>query len=248
LIYEVPEHEIVKAFLKSLPLIGPSLTRACHWWKGYPDYKLWHILKGRKDLFVVQIGSNDGVTGDPIHSLLKSNPSWKALLVEPVPYLFDRLCKNYFDIPNIQFANVAITDRPGMATFYYVDPVAKDNTPELSCLFEQLGSFDRGHIVRHLGGTLEKFIVTTQVSTFPLSTVLERNNVNKIDLLHIDAEGHDWKVLRQLDLARFRPDVILFEHIHLSEDDKTQAMAFLKGNYEMTNLGADFLCRRASAN
>jgi FkbM family methyltransferase len=235
----------MKTFLKSLPVIGPLLMRVYHWWKGeaHPARKLGRILRGRKDLYVVQIGSNDGITCDPIHSLLQSNPSWKALLVEPVPYLFERLCKNYSNIANIQFANVGITEQAGMATFYYVDPAARDHFPELPHLSDQLGSFDRGHIARHLGGALERFIVSTQISTFPLSTLLERNNVTKINLLHIDAEGHDWIVLRQLDLTRFRPDVILFEHRHLSEDDKTKAMAFLKRDYRITNLGVDFLCQ-----
>ena len=231
----------MKTFLKSLPLIGPTLTHGYHWWKDDTASKLRRILRGRQDLFVVQIGSNDGITGDPIHPLLRTNPSWKALLVESVPYLFERLRKNYSNTPHIEFANVAITEQAGMATFYYVDPVAQDYVPGLSCLFEQLRSFDHGHITQHLGGALERFVVSTQISTFPLSTILERKNITRINLLHIDAEGHDWIVLRQLDLKRFQPDVILWEHIHLSQDDKTKALAFLSRDYRITNLGFVFL-------
>jgi FkbM family methyltransferase len=233
----------MKTFLKSLPIIGPALTRVYHCWKGDTVGKLGSTLRGRKDLYVVQIGSNDGINGDPIHSLLQFNPSWKALLVEPVPFLFERLRKNYSNNPNIQFANVAITEQAGMATFYYVDPVARDHIPQLPFWFDQLGSFDRGHIVRHFGGALERFTVSTQIPTLPLSTLLDRNNVTKINLLHIDTEGHDWIVLRQLDLTRFHPDVILFEHSHLSEDDKSKALAFLERDYRITNLGSDFLCQ-----
>jgi FkbM family methyltransferase len=233
----------MRTFLKSLPFIGPSLTRVYNWKTGDAGRQLQRILRDQKDLYIVQIGSNDGITGDPIHALLQSHPSWKALLVEPVPFLFERLCKNYSDIPNIRFANVAIAEEAGITTFYFVDPVAKDYVPGLPCWFEQLGSFDRGHITRHLGDALERFIVSTQISTFPLSAVLKRNNVNKIDLLHIDTEGHDWIVLRQLDLSSFCPHVILFEHKHLSEDDKKKALAFLKRDYRITNLGVDYLCR-----
>lgn len=49
--------------------------------------KLGEILDNREDLFVVQIGSNDGMTADPLYCILHEHPSWKALLVEPVPYL-----------------------------------------------------------------------------------------------------------------------------------------------------------------
>jgi hypothetical protein len=108
----------IKNFIKSLPLLGPSIIRVLYWWKIDPARKLRRILHGRKNLYVVQIGSNDGITGDPVHSLLRSNPSWRALLVEPVPFLFDRLCKKYSDSPNIQFANIAIVEKIGSATFY----------------------------------------------------------------------------------------------------------------------------------
>jgi hypothetical protein len=131
-----------------------------------------------------------------------------------------------------------------MATFYYVDPLAKTNIPHLTCLFDQIGSFDPGHIARHFGHTLDRFIVCTKVSTLPLSTLLDRNNVTKIDVLHIDTEGYDWIVLRQFDIGRFRPDVILFERKHLSEDDTNKALAFLRQDYKVSRFQFDFLCRR----
>ena len=233
----------MKVFLKSLPLIGQALTKLHHW-RIDPARRIRNIFRGRKDLCIVQTGSNDGVTGDPVHLLLQSNPSWKALLVEPVPFLFERLRKNYYGNPNIKFANVAITEKSGIADFYYIDPTAKDYHPELPYWFDQLGSFDRGHIARHFGIALDNFIIPVQVVTLPLSTVLDRNNVAKINLLHIDTEGHDWIVLRQLDLMRFRPDVILIEHLHLSANDKSMVVAFLERDYSITKLAVDFLCRK----
>src|SRR2546422_396902 len=74
---------------------------------------------------------NDGKTGDPIHSLLADHPSWHALLVEPVPLLFERLKRNYTDASRFRFENVAITERAGTSRFYYVDERAKENFPDL---------------------------------------------------------------------------------------------------------------------
>jgi FkbM family methyltransferase len=244
---QLPVHlTSMKKFLKSLPLIGPVLSKlrwTYHDWRFNPASRLRSSLRDRKDLYIVQIGSNDGTTSDPIHSLLQSNPSWKAILVEPVPFLFNRLRQNYSNNPNIQFANVAITDQVGKATFYYVDPTAKNHIPELPDWYDQLGSFDPSHIAKHFGNALDPFTVSTQIATFPLSAFLERNNVAKIDLLHIDTEGHDWIVLRQLDLSRFRPDVILIEHKHLSKEDKSETLAFLKREYIISDLGADFFAK-----
>jgi FkbM family methyltransferase len=233
----------MKKFLKSVPLLGPVLTHV-HNWNNDLARRLASILRDRQNLSVVQIGSNDGITGDPLHFLIRSNRSWKALLVEPVPFLFERLCQNYSALPNIKFANVAIADQAGMATFYYVDSLAKTYIPNLPCLFDQVGSFDPSHIARHFGDMLDNFIVRAKISTLPLSTLLERNDVTEIHLLHIDTEGYDWVVLRQLDLRRFRPEVILFEHKHLSDDDKKKALAFLKNDYRITKFRYDFLCQR----
>jgi len=61
-----------------------------------------------------------------------------------------------------------------------------------------------------------------------LDTLLVRHGVSRIDLLVIDTEGHDSEILRSLDFTRFRPVLLMFEHQHLSADDKTAAYALLE--------------------
>src|ERR1700682_2727682 len=41
--------------------------------------------------FFVKVGANDGSTGDPCSDVLLGRTNWKGLLIEPVPYCFDRL-------------------------------------------------------------------------------------------------------------------------------------------------------------
>jgi FkbM family methyltransferase len=240
----------MKVFLKSLPVVGPvfkwigKIRWEYHCWKVDPERNLSRILGGRKNLFIVQIGSNDGTTGDPICNLLRRHPSWKALLVEPVPFLFERLRINYRGNNNVQFDNVAIAAEAGTSTFYFVDAAAKQQIPDLPCWFDQLGSFDRSHIARLLGDALKPFIVSIELATLPLSAVLDRNNVTTMDVLHIDTEGYDWIILRQLDLNVFQPKVILFEHKHLQDSEKREAVNFLERQYRISDLGGDYLCER----
>ena len=40
-------------------------------------------------------------------------------------------------------------------------------------------------------------------------------------LLHVDAEGHDYEVLKTLDFAKHAPLSIFVEHKHLSDAQKT---------------------------
>jgi hypothetical protein len=136
----------LKKILKSVPFLGVAARAAAsRYYKGRMERHIQKALRGMKSVYVVQIGSNDGNAGDPIRSLVLQNPSWVALFVEPVPFLFERLRQNYSDSPRFRFENVAIGERPGVSAFYYVDGSAKEHVAGLPYWFDQLGSFDRDH-------------------------------------------------------------------------------------------------------
>ena len=238
-----------KTFVKSVPFIGDVILkwyrRYCRW-RLCPERLITKVFHGEERLQIVQIGSNDGRSGDPIHSLLILNQSWRALLVEPVPFVFERLRKNYPDDPRFRFENVAIAEKTGFRPFYYIGEAAKEQAVNVSLHFDQLGSFDREHIIRHCGHALDSFVVIATVPTLPLAELLNRNEIFRIDLLHIDTEGYDWKILQTLDLRRYEPTVILFEHKHLSDDTRKEARRFLQDDYKITDLGADYFCIRKS--
>lgn len=241
----------LKKALRSIPFLRTAVRASRRrFYKWRIERHLKRAFSGMKNACVVQIGSNDGKTGDPIRPLLLRNSSWTALLVEPVPFLFERLCRNYAGASRFRLENVAIAEQAGVSPFYYIDKAARKSMSRRPWWFDQIGSFDRRHLVGHLGtagyfgGAEDRLIVSLDVPTLPLPVLLERNNVDRINLLHIDAEGYDWKILSQLDLTKYRPEVILFEHVHLSTKDKGAARAFLQDRYTILQLGDDYLCRR----
>ncbi len=63
-------------------------------------------------------------------------------------------------------------------------------------------------------------------------------------LLHIDAEGYDWKALSMFDLKKYSPSIILFEHKHLQKQERKASVAFLQAQYYIFTLGGDSLCLR----
>ena len=205
----------------------------------YPPYWLEKIL-GNKEVLVVQIGSNDGKTGDPLNQLLNKNKKWKALFVEPVPYLFDRLKSNYQDVGRFVFENVAVNEGAKL-DFYWVDPKAKDELSDLPFWFNQLGSFDKNHILNELGDKMKPFILSQELEGITLKTLLKRNKIQLIDLLHIDTEGYDWNILSQLDLRAYAPKFILYEVNHLSEDNLKASYDFLSEKYFLFDVGIDVL-------
>jgi|ERR1700733_5674640 FkbM family methyltransferase len=176
----------------------------------------------------VKVGAADGITADPFSALQLNGSNWRGLLIEPVPYYFDRLKANFPDARRFSVEQVAIGAPAGEAAFYYVDETAKLSIPNLPAWYEQLGSFDRSHITKHLNGVLEPFIVECKVQVRPLSDVLRRNGIQDVHLLIIDAEGHDYEVVKTLDLAVYAPLLIFVEHQHLPAAQKTEMVQLLR--------------------
>jgi FkbM family methyltransferase len=238
-------HRVIDT-LRNVPVLGGWVGWACKWQYHYNDHpttRLKRLIGKRENLFIVEVGSNDGKSGDPLYSLIRSHRSWQALFVEPVPFLFEQLRRNHGDNPRFRYEQVAIADRPQTLPFYYVSPDARRDVSHLPAFCEQIGSFYRANVEKHMAGKLDKYIVEMPVEAVPLATVLERQQVHRIDVLLIDTEGYDWQVLRQLDLSRYSPFIIFFEHKFLSPEDKAASREFLSA-YDITDLGHDYLCQR----
>ena len=245
-----PTSDRIKEELRSIPIVY-SLGKWIYRQFRPSDPTIQdHILKAIGDkpsVFFIQVGSNDGLQGDPIHDLIVSRNSWSGIFIEPIDFLYQRLRKNYGDAERFIFENVAIATEKGSKKFYYVSEKAK-NELDLPYWHDQLGSFNRAHVTNMLGEQIMPYLVESDVECLPLQDVLDRNRVNAIDLMHIDTEGFDYKVLSQLDLKRYKPSVILFEHHLLPNDEFVKARKLLRGNgYRLLQYGNDILAIRRSS-
>ena len=196
----------------------------------------------------VKVGANDGTTGDPCSDILLADARWKGLLIEPVPYCFDRLRDTFHDSQRFSLEQVAVGAIAGQATFYYVDQAARDSVPELPAWFDQVGSFDREHIVKTLNGILQPFIVECTVEVCRLSNLFDRNGIREVHLLHIDAEGHDYVILKTVDLRTRAPVSIFVEHKCLPGSQKTEMVRLLhEHGYSVDDCGDDYFALHKSA-
>lgn len=191
----------------------------------------------------VQVGSNDGVQSDPLHASIRRN-GWQGLLVEPVPAIFDRLVANYAGSEHVQFANVAVAPEPGIATIYAVEPQPGD-PPWVSLI----ASLDREVLLRHRGSIphLDERIHAHDVETVPLAALLERHGITSVDLLHVDAEGLDDEIVRQIDAdAPWAPRFVVFERKHLSPQRYRAVRRWLRTrNYRVADLWPDVFAYRS---
>lgn len=187
------------------------------------------LFENKSSVFFVQVGSNDGLKGDPIRSLITRHKEWKGIFIEPVGFLFERLKNNYNHEHRFIFENVAIGTEEKHLKFYYVSEEAnKALRYELPYWYDQLGSFDKNHIFKHLGYKIEPYIVEEDIKCVPIQEIFDRNSITAIDLLHIDTEGFDYKILSQVNFERYQPLIILYEHRHLSLEEREKAKSLLK--------------------
>lgn len=189
----------------------------------------------------VKVGANDGVTGDPCSDILIGQRDWTGLLIEPVPYCFERLKTHFGDASRFSLAQVAIGSTEGMANFYYVDRAAIERIPDLPVWYDQLGSFRRQHVLNHFPSLPHDLIVECPVMVQRLSDVIRQHGFDAVHLLHIDTEGHDADVLMSLDDAGPWPVLILFEHVHVPRTALAEAITRLRDRgYTIRDCGRDY--------
>lgn len=172
------------------------------------------FAKKNQKVTFIQIGAHDGRSGDLIHDFVTQN-LWRGVFVEPVPYLFERLVKNYDAYSDrFTFENIAIDSVNGMKKFYAVKETAGHGVPGWHT---QLGSFDRNNILKHAGSIpdLQNLIYDIEVRTMTMGSLLEKNKISNPEIIAIDTEGHDGVVVQSLLNEGIRPQILIFEHKHL---------------------------------
>lgn len=169
-----------------------------------PLEQLFH-RKLHDNFFFLQIGANNGVRFDPIYHLVTSNPV-KGLVIEPIKEYYNELEKNYAEFPKIIPVNLAIHQQQRTVTMYKV----KDGTNKYPEWAKGIASFNPEHHKK--SGIASEDIGEETVEAVRLDELIKRYDITHIDLLQIDTEGYDYKILKMLNLDEIKPEIISFEH------------------------------------
>ena len=159
-----------------------------------------------------------------------------------MPWLFEQLVANYEGVPGLRFFQVAISSGEGPMTMYSVDPGPK--TP--MGLATDLVRPRRGHEPLVRLPELESRIFTVEVESRTVASLITEAGLTKVDLLHIDAEGFDDQIIRDLPLtAPWAPQFLIFEKKHLSRTRYSDLRKLLRqAGYRVVNLSPDELAYR----
>jgi FkbM family methyltransferase len=204
------------------------------------DMVLSHYRVSHPLIRYMQVGTFDGVSGDPIYPLIEKH-GLQGVLVEPQREAFERLKTNYarFDPAAFVLVNAAIAARDGTAVLYTIKPGSKG--PEW---LRQIASFDRSVVMKHapVVPDLESFIESEEVRCMTFTTLFTEVGIHHIDLLQVDAEGYDAEILRLFDIPSRKPAIVRFEHKHLSLADHERSIgALVDVGYRFTICGENTL-------
>jgi len=208
-----------------------------------PDYPSARFLLVFADCFprcsFLQIGANDGEQRDPLRLFVETR-RWHGVMVEPVPFVYERLRARYRGHPRVRLENSAIADRAGLLPFYHLAQAAPGE--KLPRWYDALGSFRREVILKHrdMIPDLERRIVQRDVPCLTFDQLCAKHAVERVDLLQMDTEGYDYEIIKRIDWARWRPALVIYEHHHLNPADREQCRAeFAERGYETVEESLD---------
>lgn len=194
-----------------------------------PHFNLRHFMETLgsqrgSEVFVLEIGAMDGKSFDPMHEYI-SRYDWSAVLVEPVAEQFAKLQANFAGNPQIRCVNTAIAEKIGSIAMHRItDAVAAEN--KLPAWAGGAASLypDRNALAFE---KVREFVILEEVPCTTLPELIRQQNIQKIDILQIDAEGHDYHILRQLDFSKFHPAIIHLEIVNLPKAEQTACKRLL---------------------
>lgn len=208
------------------------------------DLVIHDYLRRADQMYVVQVGANDGSRADPVNQYIRRY-HWRGLLIEPQPRVFERLVQTYADEPQLAFEQCLVGREEGEQSLYTV----RESADGPSFRWTGLARLDRESLVAELAGegfeNPETFVEELRVPVATLNHLLEKHDVSHVDYLQIDAEGFDFEIIKTVDFERFGVPILQYEHFHLSEDDRIACMELLsRHGYRLAGVRGDTVAYR----
>lgn len=154
---------------------------------------------------LLDIGANDGITFSNSAKLLELG--WCGVLLEPSTIAHERLTARYAGRPDILTAKAGIADFTGDATLH--ESGSWQHTGPDQGLFSCIDPKEK----ERWGNTVAWSPAIAKFYTFDdFLKFMDSKNIRKFEFITIDAEGYDWKILQQMDLAQLGCQCLCIEY------------------------------------
>lgn len=221
------------------------------------------ILSKKGSITLIEVGANVGATAsDPFYQFIQAhfksnqqngNSNIKAVLIEPVPELYQQLAANYANCKGVKCLNLAIADRVGTKTFYHFRGGIDIKALGLPSFAHQLGSFDIKNIEAACPAFLDKKskldfwqknVVVSEIPCKSLNDVVVSERLLNIDVLVIDAEGYDYEILKAINFSISSPEYVNYERTHLGKNQAACRRLMIRNGYSLFDHNDDTLCKK----
>ena len=167
----------------------------------------------------MQVGANvgGGEYNEWVHQVLEANRAWTATVVEPVPFLFDELRKNYAPLgERVEPMEYAVAPTTGPCEMHVpADPKTKRKmqlqvgTLALGDQLQGTRCFTKDRDCNFFRGVLkQRELVKATVRCIRIDELLRlRRHQAPVDILTIDTEMFDYTLIRSIDLQVNRASV-----------------------------------------
>ena len=187
-----------------------------------------------RDFGLVVIGAH---TGQYLTEIISEYIDKNILLVEPVPYNYQVLEKEYSNKENFFICKNAIIDNTSKQYFFYVK---KESIKKLGKHWATgIGSFDINHILSHKGkrfNITDEDIQKIEIDFITFNDLIDRYSIKSIDKLQLDVEGAEYRILKSIDFNKVKINQIIFESKHFDGTflegkklEETKRMLEMKG-------------------
>jgi FkbM family methyltransferase len=198
-----------------------------------------NVFKGKENGVFIEVGAFDGVYGSNTYFFEKEK-NWKGILIEPHKLNFEEMVNKSNREKSIM-ENCAIDINDGEVDFLMMDGACDI----LSGIVEY---YDDRHR-RRINNELNSFMSNpfdhrhktqqnvVKVRSQKLQTLIDKHELNNIDLCSIDVEGGELKVLKSIDFEKSNIYCFLIEN-NYGEKDVEEYLSE-KGYYLLNKLQYD---------
>ena len=189
-----------------------------------------YLISAQGEINVLQIGSNDGLLNDPLREFIVNREFNKVIFVEPIPYLYEKLKKNYRKVKgcNLIFKKGAVLDNRERIKIY---SIKMSELSKYSADAAQIASFDRNHLIKicNENSQVENDIEEIEVECFSIASLISEIG-GKLQILQIDIEGGEYYLLKEFPFHSCKPEIIIYESEHLKKSESAYLDALFKSN------------------
>lgn len=189
---------------------------------GWEDILLEHIGY-KEDGFFVEVGAFDGIQWSPCRPLAVAG--WDGVFFEPLRRPFLKLRKNYKDMQNIACINKAISDFVGMAEMFVGGSISTLEE-DVRDLYVTIPEFSKTGLRK--GKTAIVNVSILDLELVGLTACLDSDH---IDVVSIDVEGSEMKVLRGFSLDMWKPTLVVVEAYEKFSDSRLSRKALEINNH-----------------